>query len=130
MSEKADKNPKNFLLYSNILQQSSYIFMSATPLFSSYFLPIAGISNIFSNISFTGFGAINAKCIQNLSLDNNTGEIYSKIAAVNTLGSSVGLLCGLGIIAIIPDYNTRLLITPILASLRIFTYNRAIKGLI
>jgi Vitamin B6 photo-protection and homoeostasis len=130
MGKEADKHPHRFLLYSNILQQTSYILLSTTPMIPGYFLPVAGTSNILCNISFTGFGAVNAKCIQKLSIDNNTGEIYAKVAVFNTLGSSIGLLIGLGIISAIPDHSTRLCIIPFLVAGRIYTFNRAIKNLL
>jgi hypothetical protein len=130
MGKKADNQPREFLLHSNILQQSAYIAMCMTPLTTDYFLLIAGGSNILSNISFTGFGAINAKCIQILATDNNLGEMYAKVSVFNTLGSSIGLLLGLGITAAIPDHSIRLCIIPLLSAGRIFSFSRAIRGLI
>jgi hypothetical protein len=125
----ADEKPKSFLVYSNIIQQTGNISTCLTPFFPSYFLPIAGISNILSNLSFTGFGAVNAKCIGNMS-NNNVGELYSKISLVNTLGSSLGLLLGLCINILIPDYSKRTGIVCILGFLRIYTYNKGIKDLL
>jgi hypothetical protein len=130
MGKQADKKPVNFLFYTNILQQFAYLSLCATPMTPEYFLPIAGASNIFINVSFIGFGAINAKCIQTLATDGNVGEIYSKISIVNTLGSSIGLLLGIGIVAAIPDHTTRLFIVPIIALGRIATFNRAVRDLI
>lgn len=130
MSKQADKKPLNFLFYSNILQQFAYLSLCTTPMLPEYFLPIAGASNIFINISFISFGAINAKCIQTLAIDGNVGEIYSKISVINTLGSSIGLLLGIGIIAAVPDHTTRLFIIPIIALGRVATFNRAVKDLI
>lgn len=130
LGQKADKQPIRFLLYSNIIQQTAFTATCITPFASSYFLLIAGCSNILSNISFTGFGAINAKCIQKLAIDNNMGEMYAKVTAINTLGSSLGLLLGLGITVVIPDHGLRMLVLPILAAGRVYTFNRAIRGLI
>jgi hypothetical protein len=130
MGEKADKSPKKFLMYSNIIQQISYGATCVTPLVPSYFLPIAGVSNILANISYTGFGAINAKCIQQLAIDDNIGEIYAKICVINTIGSSIGLVCGLCITSCVLDHSTRLLFLPALGILRVYTYNKAIEGLI
>jgi len=130
MGQKADDNPKKFLLYSNILQQSAYMSISITPLLSNYFLPIAGLSNILSNISYTGFGAINAKCIQKLAIDNNVGEIYAKISVINTLGSSIGLLIGLCITTLMPNQILRLSIIPLFALARVLSYNKAINDII
>ena len=130
ISEQADKQPRNFLIYSNVIQQSSYMLMATTSLFDPYyFIPIAGVANIFSNISFTGYGAINAKCIQEMS-DNNMGEMYTKITMINTTASSIGLMIGVGICTAIPDDNIRLGMMPIVGMLRVYSYNKAIKGLI
>lgn len=130
MGIKSDTEPRKFLQYSNATQQISYLAMCATPLFPSYFLPIAGCANVLSNIAFTGFGAINARCIRDLAIDDNIGEIYAKISVVNTFGSSIGLLLGLGITSYYPSHEMRLLFLPILATARIYTMNKAIYGLI
>jgi len=126
-----DKIPRRILLYSNITQQSSMMITAITPFISKWFLPIAGFSSILSNISFIGFGAINAKCIQYISKDtDNIGEIYAKISVINTFGSSIGLLLGIYISFAIPDHQSRLAIIPFLTFLRIFTFNRSIAGII
>ena len=130
MGEKADKYPRRFLLYSHIIQQGSFVAMFSTPLVSGWFLPLAGCSNILSNISFAGIGAINAKCIQTLAVDNNIGEMYAKVSVINMIGSSLGLACGVGITIWMPDHYTRLCLTPLLATLRIIAFNKAIKGII
>jgi len=130
MGKEADKDPHRFLFYSNILQQFAYASLCTTPMAPAHFLPIAGVSNIFINISFIGFGAINAKCIKELDMDGNIGEIYAKISVFNTLGSSIGLLLGLSIIAIVPDHSTRIFIIPFLAFGRMLAFNKAVSGLI
>ena len=130
IGNQPDRNPKSFLLWSNIVQQSGFLCMSLTPLFPVYFLPIAGLSNILSTLSFTGFGAINAKCVGRLSIDNNLGELYSKITIINTIGSSIGLLLGLGINIIIPDHHERTLLVPLIGIMKIYTYNKAIESLL
>lgn len=130
MSEKADGQPKQFLIYSHIIQQSSYMLMASTSMADPYlFLPIAGFANIFSNISFTGYGAINAKCIQEMSR-NNMGEMYAKITTVNTTASSVGLLIGVGLCTLVPDDTTRLGIMPFIGLARVYSFNKAIEDLI
>lgn len=131
MGEKADKESSKFIKYSMILQQSAVIMECATPLLPlGSFIPIAGIANVTKNISFTGFGAVNAKIIQTLSEEDNIGEIYAKISVLNTIGSSVGMGIGLLIASKIPDHTMRLGLVPILAGLRIYTYNKAIDGLV
>lgn len=130
MSYKSDSEPRKFLLYSNLIQQSSYLLTTITPICPLYFIFIAGGANIASNISFTGFGAINAKCIQRLSEDDNIGEIYSKLTIVNTIGSSMGMILGIGITSLMPEYEYRIMLIPVLGILRSYTINKAINGLI
>ncbi len=130
IGKSVDKNPRKFLLYANIIQQFGVLSISATPLFPTYFLPIAGVSNIFSNLACVGYGSINAKCISTLVTDNNLCEIYAKICIVNTIGSSIGMLIGLGITLIFPSHEERLCILPILMYLRLYTFYKAIDQLI
>ena len=131
MGQKADRDPKKFIKYSMILQQSSVFLESFTPLLPmGVFIPVAGLSNIMMNISFTGFGAMNAKIIPKLAEDNNIGEIYSKLSVINTMGSSLGMGLGLGVAALIPDHSVRLGVLPILALIRIYSYNKCVYGLL
>lgn len=130
IGDKTDKEPKTILLYSNCIQQISYTAVCMTPYFPNYFLPVAGMSNIFSNICFTGFGAVNAQCIQKLAIDNNIGEIYAKIGIICTTGSSIGLILGLSIIAKIPDNSSQLSILPLIAASRIYTINKAVSSVL
>ena len=130
MSQRADKEPRRFMLYSHVIQQAAFLAMFTTPIVPTYFLPVAGLSNILSNISFAGFGAINAMCIQQLANDNNIGEIYAKITMINMIGSSIGLATGISITILIPDHSTRLFITPLLAYVRVYSLNRAVQTLI
>lgn len=128
---KSDKDPVKFLLYSNIVQQTSFVILSSTPLVSAEcFLPLAGLSNTLSNISFTGYGAINAKCIQRMSTNGNTGEIYSKITTVNTIASSIGLSIGIGICLYVPEPEIRTALLPFIGIARVWAFNNAIDGLI
>ena len=129
IGKNIDKNPRRFIIYSNIFQQSAFVFVCSTPVFPDFFLPIAGFSNILFNLSFTGFGAINAKCITKLSNDN-IGELYAKISIINTIGSSFGLLLGLGINTLLPEHNTRMVVLPFMAVSRVYTYNKAVENLI
>lgn len=131
VGDQADKSPSQFVRSSNILQQASYGFICVTPLFpAEYFLPIAGFGNMMATIAFTGFGAINGKCIPKLALDNNIGEIYAKVSALNTLGSTIGMMLGIGIVSVIPDHSTRLCLIPVIGLCRYYTFNWAIKDII
>jgi len=131
MGKKIDKNPKIFVKNSMLLQQSAVLLECMTPILPVIsFLPVAGLANITKNISFTGFGAVNAKIIQTLAEENNIGEIYAKISILNTIGSSIGMGLGLVIAAYVPDHNTRILLIPFLAGIRVYSYNKSIEGLL
>ena len=108
------------------------IALASTPLVpSSGFLVIAGTANILTNISFTGFGAINAKCIQALSPDGtDIGEIYSKLTAVNTAASSIGLAAGVVITTLVPDPSARVALLPVLGIARVYSLDRAVNSYI
>jgi flagellar biosynthesis protein FlhB len=131
MGQKADKEPSKFIKYSMISQQSAVFMECATPLLPiTTFIPVAGLANIAQNISATGLGAVNAKIIQKLAQENNIGEIYAKISVLNTLGSTIGMGVGLIIAANIPDHSMRLILMPILTYMRVYSYNKAIDGLL
>lgn len=126
--QKVDKEPKKFIKYAMTIQQISLLAECSTPLLPvDYFLPIASTANMGKNISFTGFGAINATIIPKLALDNNIGEIYAKLSIVNTLGSTLGMGIGLSIATFIPDHETRLCLMPILGVMRYYTYKIGIN---
>jgi hypothetical protein len=131
MGQKADKEPSKFIKYAMAFQQSSIAMQCATPLLPlPVFIPVAGLANVAMNISFTGFGAVNAKIIQKLAEEDNIGEIYAKISVLNTIGSSIGMTLGLFVTAQVPDHTMRLGLLPILAGLRIYSYNKAIEDLL
>lgn len=129
MGEKSDSDSRGFLNQASMIQQTSLLVMAVTPLVShSLFLPLAGTSNLMSNISFTGYGAINAKCIQAMS-DGNVGEMYAKITTVNTMASSVGLGVGVGLCFAIPDHTSRACLVPLIGLARVYTFNKAIEDI-
>jgi hypothetical protein len=130
MGQTADEQPKKFLMYSNIVEQTGMLAQCVTPLVPYYFLPLAGTANIFSNVSFMGYGAMNAKCIQNMALDNNLGELYTKITMINMIGSSVGLVLGVGVTMMIPEHDIRLPLVPIIGMARVYSFNRAMDKII
>jgi hypothetical protein len=130
MGVLSDKEPKGFSIKSGVLQQMSFGLMSITPMIGSdLFLPLAGSANLLSNISFTGYGAINAKCIQEMS-DDNIGEIYARLTTVNTLASSLGLGLGIWTCYLVPCHETRACFIPLIGLVRIYTFDKAIEDII
>lgn len=132
MGRDADKNPHKFINRSMTLQQSAVMLESVTPLIdSSLFLPMAGISNTAKNISFVGFGAINAKVIQKIAGTDKIGEVYSQVTMINTIGSSLGMLLGLLLATKIPCHTLRsCTVMPILGFIRYYTFKKSIQGLV
>jgi hypothetical protein len=127
---KPDDNSKKFLLQSNLIQQTSLFIECLTPNFANYFIYISGGANIAANISFLGIGSVTAKCIQTLATDNNTGEVYAKIGAINTISSSIGMALGLCIMSVLPSNEGVFLMIPVLGMLRIYTVGKAIDGIL
>ena len=97
LTKYTDKNPDRFLWVSHGFQQASMgLVMYTSCLTPEWFLPVAALANVCANVSFIGYGSINAKCIQKLSVDkNNVGELYSKLTMQQTLASTMGLSLGM-----------------------------------
>ena len=130
-SKSIDKNPKSFINKSIVYNSLSIYIESITVLLPvTSFIFVAGSANILKNVSWTYYGAVNAKIIQNLSIDNNISEIYSKITILNTISSSIGMGVGLGLTSAIPDNNVRMGLIPILALMRMYTLDKATSGLL
>lgn len=125
--KKADKDPEKYIKKGVILQQISYFLENSSVLIknSDYVLPFLGLVNMFQNISFVSIGAVNANNIQKISKEN-IGEIYCKVASINTLASTLGMISGLIIINVIPSYTVRSIsILPILSCINYYTIVKA-----
>jgi hypothetical protein len=130
MAKNADDNPVKFLTYSHITQQTGMGIVCLGCMTNIDFLYIGGIAGIMNNISFAGFGAINAKCITKLAVNNNIGEIYAKITIINTIASSMGMFLGLSLTYFVPDREIRLCMLPVLGIIRVWAFNKAVKDLL
>lgn len=129
-TNKIDEKPKTFLNNSHIVQQLSYFLLYYSSFTQpEYFIFIAGASNILSNMSFIGYGAINAKCIEKVSDGKNIGQIYSKLTTINTLASTTGLCLGI-YLNIYLNNEIKLLLLPLCGTLRILLFNKSISGII
>lgn len=132
-SKQIDLQPRNFTHKVLVTQQAGIVMEYIIPFIPSYlFLPVAGVANVFKNISFAGIGAINAKCISRLSEREKigVGQLFAKVTAVNTCMSSLGMFFGLVIVGMVPDDEIRLGLLPIFSLLRIYTFRKAIANLI
>ena len=69
--------------------------------FSLLLVLVAGFGGMGKSLSWITLGSLNAKIIQEIASDN-VGEFYAKLAVVNTLGQSMGMVMGLVCIKIMP----------------------------
>lgn len=132
ISKKIDSNPKKYVNIVFAIYQSSILLELSTLFVSSplLYLTVGSISNIGKNIGWIGFGSINAKCIQLESVTSGNeskegsgvAEVYSKIAIVNSVSSSVGLSIGMGIIYLFDLYSISYLLPVVSVPISIAKY--------
>ena len=126
-----DKNPKDYIVKNMFIEQTSIFIECLIPFLPRIlFIPIATVANIGKTVTFTGFGGINAKVIQKYAINDNIGELYSKICIINTIASSLGMCVGLILISIIKCPYYRILLIPMLGFLRYKSYNRSITDIL
>lgn len=127
--KKADSQPEIYIKKGIAIQQCSIYLENFSVLIknSDLILPFLGFSSILQNISFISIGAVNANNIQKLG-KKNIGELYCKVASVNTLASSLGMIAGITIVNFIPSYTFRsICILPLLSTINIYTINKALE---
>lgn len=114
--KKADEQPVTHIVKGSLLQHAGCHLENASILITNAdaVLPFLGLSSIVKNTAFITMGAVSTSNIQKLS-NKNIGELYSKIASINTLSSTLGMILGIGIIHHVPSYEIRsYVILPIL----------------
>jgi hypothetical protein len=127
--KKADTDSLKYITKGVSALQLSFFIENLSPLITNklFILPFLGFSSTLKNISFISIGAVNAKNLQKLS-NNNIGECYSKSASINTISSTLGMICGIGIIHFIPSYTIRTtLILPTMSIISIYSLRKATK---
>lgn len=107
---RADTAPDIHIKRGLTVQYAAYAIEGIAPFLISLnpllFLPVTGLSNIGKNLGWITLGAINAKVINKVG-DEHIGEMYSRMSAINTIASSVGLTIGLITVAAIPSHTVR-----------------------
>lgn len=124
---KADKEPLKHITKGVAIQQSSFYMENASILIQNtdLVLPFLGASSMLKNVSFICTGAVNAGNLQKLSKER-IGELYSKVAGVNTLASTLGMISGIVLIHILPSYEFRSAVClPILSLISLYTSRKA-----
>jgi hypothetical protein len=127
--KNSDKNPEKYIKKGIHLQQCSYYLENLSPFIkdSNFILPFLGFSSILQNISYISIGAVNATNLQKIS-KQNIGELYSKVASINTLASALGMIVGINIVKFIPSYSIRTIcILPILTSINYYSINKSLQ---
>lgn len=127
----ADKAPEKYITKGIHMQQCAYYLENLSPFIknSDFILPFLGFSSILQNISYISIGAVNANNLQKIS-NENIGEIYSKVAAINTLASGLGMILGISIVNFIPSYMVRTLcILPVLTGINYYSINKSLQVL-
>lgn len=137
----ADTQPLKYITKGVFILQASFYIENLAPLVTNklFVLPFLGFSSTLKNISFISIGAVNANNLQKLATQSvtqtpsetqsastsNIGECYSKAASINTLSSTLGMICGIGIIYFIPSYTIRTtVILPVMSVISIYSLRK------
>lgn len=127
--KKADQQPMKYVTKGVLLQQAAFFLENSSILITNkiFVLPFLGVSSTLKNVSFISMGAVNANNLQKLS-SGQIGEFYSKVASINTLSSTIGMVTGIGIIHLIPSYTIRsFVVMPILGAISVYSLRQATK---
>lgn len=128
--KKADSQPLKYITKGALVLQASFFIENSAPFITDKLLvlPFLGLSSTLKNISFISIGAVNAKNLQKLSTESPSkiGECYSKAASINTISSTLGMVCGIGVIYFIPSYTIRTtVILPTMSLISIYSLRKA-----
>lgn len=122
-------DPKVLICFrkSMLFESAGYAIDFLVPMVSvDYNLGLLSTSSVFKNISFTLSGALHSKSIYNLTTNNNTSEIYTKLNITNTITSGLGMLIGINCVSQLPPvYMGGLLLVSNI--LRIFTLRKSLQ---
>jgi hypothetical protein len=130
----ADTQPLKYITKGSLVMQISFFLENSAPFITNklFIIPFLGLSSTLKNISFISIGAVNANNLQKIShIDKHSlsiGECYSKAASMNTIASTLGMICGIGVIHFIPSYTIRtLVILPAMSTISIYSLRKATK---
>ncbi|KAF8937455.1 vitamin B6 photo-protection and homoeostasis-domain-containing protein [Dissophora ornata] len=96
VSDKFDSEPKRFRFQATVAMQGANVLELLTPLWPSYFLVIASISNIGKNMAWLASSATRAQMNKTFALRDNLGDITGKSGSQTTAAGLVGT--GLGVV--------------------------------
>jgi len=126
--KRVDKNPISSARKSVLFQQLA----TGTDLClrfvgTSWFLPLAGCSNVLKNVSWIGFGAFNNQRLYNFAKNQNIGELYTIFSISNTLSSSIGMLVGTSILPFLTFHHHRWILFGTLSCFQYFCFHQMTK---
>ncbi len=130
-NRKVNANPLKYGRSGVVIQQLATFVELLSPFIPErFFIPVVGAANIGKNIAWIRNGAINARCINEISKNrNNPSEVYTHISAINTCASTIGLMVGIQLTNYLPNHYARLLTCPVLTCIQLFTFSKALKSL-
>jgi len=98
VNQRFDSEPKRWRFKSALLLDASTLMEVLTPLFPSYFLPIASVANIGKNIGWLSASATRAGIHRSfMRNEENMGDITGKSASQTIAASVIGTGLGIGI---------------------------------
>jgi hypothetical protein len=120
----ADKQPSKYITKASLIQQASFYLETASVFVTdkSMVMPFLGMCSTMKNVSYISIGAVSANNIQKIS-PKNIGEFYARVASINTLTSSFGMLAGILSIHYMP--NTNMYILPVMSVISVYSLRKA-----
>lgn len=125
----ADREPLKYITKGSSLEQVGVHLENAVTLLpnGNWTLPFLGLASLTKNVSFISIGAVNAHNLKMIS-DQNIGQTYSRVASINTLASTAGMLAGIGLLHLVPSYTIRsICVLPLLSGISLYSVRRATK---
>ncbi|KAJ3077697.1 hypothetical protein HK102_005030, partial [Quaeritorhiza haematococci] len=96
VNNRFDSHPKRYRFSAAIAIQVSTLAELLTPLFPSFFLPMASLSNVGKNVGWLAHSATRAAMNKGFTLEDNLGDVTAKSAAQSTAAGLIGT--GLGVV--------------------------------
>lgn len=132
VGKTADTKRDSYLKKALFMQQSAYFLESCSSsilsLTNSTVLPFFGFTSFLKNVSFIAIGAVNAQTVYRNTEPSKIGETYAKIASINTVASTLGMLLGVYLVKAIPCSTTRTaLVVPIFSSISVWSILKSAK---
>jgi hypothetical protein len=120
----ADKQPDKYITKGAVIQQVSFYLETASIFITdkAMVMPFLGVCSTMKNVSYISIGAVSANNIQKIS-PKNIGEFYARVASINTLASTFGMMAGVFSIHYMP--NTNMYFLPVMSVISVYSLRKA-----